>query len=315
MSDRPAPAVSLIIPVLNEQESLPELHRQIAVVADAHALDLEILFIDDGSTDGSWEVVRGLAAADPRVRGVCFRRNFGKAAALQAGFQRMRGKFAVTLDADLQDDPAEIPNFLAMLEKDHDLVSGWKKVRHDPVHKVFPSRVFNGLVTWLTGVKLHDHNCGMKGYRAEVCREVRLYGELHRFVPVLAHARGFRVGELIIHHRPRQFGRSKYGLRRFLRGLLDLLAVRYIVTYSRRPMHWYGSWALLLLVPAAVGIFWEIPHVGALTYFSLLLAAIVYLLGLQAETLALLRTDEPYGVREEIGSAHDQGEPTLSGVG
>ncbi len=297
----PAPAVSLIIPVLNERESLPELHRQIEAVAILFRLDLEILFIDDGSTDGSWDVIRQLAAGDPRVRGVRFRRNFGKAAALQAGFQRVRGRFAVTLDADLQDDPAEIPNFLALLEKDCDLVSGWKKVRHDPVHKVFPSRVFNSLVTWLTGVKLHDHNCGMKGYRAEVCREVRLYGELHRFVPVLADARGFRVGELVIHHRPRQFGRSKYGLRRFLRGLFDLLAVRYIVTYSRRPIHWYGSWALLLLIPATAGVFWEIPYVGPLTYFSLLLAAIVYLLGLQAETLALLRADDPYGVREEIG--------------
>ncbi|WP_020470062.1 glycosyltransferase family 2 protein [Zavarzinella formosa] len=295
------PAVSLVIPVLNERESLPELHRQISMMAAGSQLEIEILFIDDGSRDGSWEVVKKLAAEDPRVRGVRFRRNFAKAAALQAGFQRVRGKFVVTLDADLQDDPAEIPNFLKLLETEYDLVSGWKKIRHDPFHKVIPSRVFNGLVSWLTGVKLHDHNCGMKGYRAEVCQEIRLYGELHRFVPVLANARGFRVGELVIHHRPRQFGRSKYGLRRFLRGLFDLLAVRYIVTYGRRPMHWYGSWALLLLIPATAGIFWEIPYLGPLTYFSLLLAALVYLMGLQAETLAALRTDEPYSISEEIG--------------
>jgi dolichol-phosphate mannosyltransferase len=297
----PSPVVSLVIPVLNERESLGELHRQIAEVAVAHRLDLEILFIDDGSTDGSWEVIRRLAGEDPRVRGVRFRRNFNKAAALRAGFQRARGRFVITLDADLQDDPAEIPNFLKLLETDYDLVSGWKKIRHDPAHKVLPSRVFNGLVSMMTGVRLHDHNCGMKGYRIEVCREIRLYGEHHRFVPVLAAARGFRVGELVIQHRSRQFGRSKYGLRRFLRGWLDLLAVRYLVTHGWRPMHWHGARALLLLIPAALGVFFEIPFLGPLTYFSLLLAAIIYLFGLQAETLAALRTDEPYSIKEECG--------------
>ena len=301
MNNPPAasPVLSVVIPVFNERESLGELHRQIGTMAETHGIDLEIIFVDDGSKDGSWNVIQHLAAKDPRVHGIRFRRNFNKAAALQAGFLRAKGKFVITLDADLQDDPAEIPNFLKLLESDYDLVSGWKKIRHDPAHKVFPSKVFNGLVSWLTGVKLHDHNCGMKGYRIEVCREIRLYGELHRFVPVLADAKGFRVGELVIHHRPRQFGRSKYGLRRFLRGLFDLLAVRYLVTYGRRPMHWHGSWALILLLPAFIGLFTEIPHVGALTYFSLVLAAIVYLFGLQAETLAALRTDEPYSIGEE----------------
>lgn len=300
VSPTSSPLVSLVIPLFNEQESILELHRQIAAVAQEHALNLEIFFVDDGSKDQSWSLIEQLARDDRRVCGVRFRRNFGKAAALQAGFQRVHGSYVITLDADLQDDPAEIPHFLKLLQSQYDLVSGWKKIRHDPFHKVIPSRVFNGLVSYLTGVKLHDHNCGMKGYRVEVCQNVRLYGELHRFVPVLANAKGFSVGELIIHHRPRKFGHSKYGFRRFLRGLFDLLAVRHIVTYSRRPMHWHGTMALLLIIPAILGVFWEIPSIGAMTYFSLLMAAIVYLLGLQAETLAVLRTDEPFTIREEL---------------
>ena len=201
---RRIPMLSIVIPVFNEAESLEALHRELGEVAAAQGYELEIIFVDDGSRDGSWEVIRRLAAADPRVRGIRFRRNFGKAAALSAGFAEARGELVMTLDADLQDDPHEIPRFLAEMEKDLDVVSGWKKVRHDPWHKVLPSRVFNWLVSWLTGVRLHDHNCGMKCYRREVLDEVRLYGELHRFVPVLAAGRGFRVGEMVIHHRPRQ---------------------------------------------------------------------------------------------------------------
>jgi glycosyltransferase involved in cell wall biosynthesis len=302
------PALSLVVPVYNERESLAALHAEIAAVASAHGLAIEILFADDGSTDGSWEVVQQLAAQDPRVRGVRFRRNFGKAAALQAAFSLVRGSRAITLDADLQDDPAEIPNFLARLDAGHDLVSGWKQVRHDPWHKVLPSRVFNGMVSRLTGVKLHDHNCGMKAYESAVLREVRLYGEMHRFIPVLAAARGFRVGELVIHHRPRQFGRSKYGWRRFLRGFLDLLTVKYLTTYGRRPMHLYGGCTLLIVAAAVllavVGLFWS-PLISGLTLLAIVLgvlaALVVFLFGLQAETLAALRTDEPYSIVERVG--------------
>src|SRR5262245_23193560 len=224
MSDTPGtrPAVSLVVPVYNERESLAALHAEIAAVARAHDLDLEAIFVDDGSSDETWAAIKDLAAANPRVRGIRFRRNFGKAAALQAGFNAARGSRVITLDADLQDDPAEIPNFLAHIDKGFDLVSGWKKVRHDPWHKVLPSRVFNAMVSWLTGVKLHDHNCGMKAYTGDLVRELRLYGEMHRFVPVLAASKGFRVGELVIQHRPRKFGRSKYGVKRFARGFLDL---------------------------------------------------------------------------------------------
>src|SRR5438874_2255168 len=184
----PDPALSLVLPVHNERESLPILQAEIAAVVQARGLAVEVIYVDDGSRDGSWDVIKDLAARDPRVRGLRFRRNFGKAAALQAGFREVRAPRTVTLDSDLQDDPAEIPNFLAHLDKGFDLVSGWKKVRYDPWHKVVASRVFNGVVSWMTRVKLHDHNCGMKAYDAAVLRELRLYGEMHRFVPVLAAA-------------------------------------------------------------------------------------------------------------------------------
>lgn len=247
-----AELISLVIPVLNERESLEPLHREIGEVAAANNLRIEIVFVDDGSTDGSWKVIEQLGAADPRVRGIRFRRNFGKAAALSAGFKAAAGKSIMTLDADLQDDPHEIPRFLAALGEGLDVVSGWKKVRHDPWHKVWPSRLFNGMVGAVTGVWLHDHNCGMKAYRAEVFQEVRLYGELHRFIPVLAESRGFKVGELVINHRQRKFGHSKYGIRRFFKGFLDLLTVKFLTGFGHRPQHLLGNFGL---IPVALGIF------------------------------------------------------------
>jgi len=258
--------ISLVIPVYNEKESLEALHGEIRAVAEAERLDVEVVFIDDGSKDGSWDVIRSLARRDPRTRGIRFRRNFGKAAALTAGFRAAKGDVVITMDADLQDDPREIPRFVKALENGLpeggpttgplDVVGGWKKVRHDPWHKVYPSRVFNGLVGWTTGVRLHDHNCGMKAYRAEVLKEVRLYGELHRFIPVLAAARGFKVGEIVINHRPRQFGHSKYGVRRFVRGFLDLMTVYFLTAYGQRPQHLMGSWGLLAIVLGSLGMAW-----------------------------------------------------------
>ena len=233
--------LSIVIPVFNEADSLAALHREICGVAAAEGYDLDVVFVDDGSNDGSWEVIRQLADVDPRVTGLRFRRNFGKAAALSAGFAQARGELVMTLDADLQDDPREIPRFLAEMEKQLDVVSGWKQERRDPWDKVMPSRAFNWMVGFLTGVKLHDHNCGMKCYRREVFDEVRLYGELHRFVPVLAHARGFRVGEIPIHHRPRRFGHSKYGWSRFIKGFLDLLTVKFLTGFGQRPQHMLGT--------------------------------------------------------------------------
>ncbi len=251
--------LSAVIPVFNEVDSLENLYRELDAVAREHAYDLDLVFVDDGSTDGSWQKIAALAAADRRVRGIRFRRNFGKAAALSAGFQAARGELIMTLDADLQDDPREIPRFLERMANEFDVVSGWKQIRHDPWHKVWPSRVFNWLVSSLTGVSLHDHNCGMKCYRREVFREVRLYGELHRFVPVLAHARGFRVGEVVIQHRPRKFGHSKYGVRRFLRGFLDLLTVKFLTGFGQRPQHALG----------AVGLLFFLLGVGGMVYLTI----------------------------------------------
>jgi glycosyltransferase involved in cell wall biosynthesis len=246
--------LSIVIPVYNECESLPALHRELCEVAAAEGYDLDVVFVDDGSTDGSWAAIRQLAEADPRVTGLRFRRNFGKAAALSAGFSQVRGDLVMTLDADLQDDPHEIPKFLAEMRKDLDVVSGWKRVRHDPLEKRLPSKVFNWLVSRVTGVKLHDHNCGMKCYRREVFDEVRLYGELHRFVPVLAAARGFRVGEVTINHRARQHGRSKYGFARYVKGFLDLMTVKFLTGFGQRPQHLLGTAGLLSFGLGALGL-------------------------------------------------------------
>lgn len=239
--------ISLVVPVLNERESLGPLFDQIAQGVAGTGRSWELIFVDDGSSDGSWDSIAKLAAEHPQVRGFRFRRNFGKAAALDAGFRVATGDVVLTLDADLQDDPAEIPRFLAAIDGGLDVVSGWKKIRHDPWHKVLPSRVFNAVVSRVTGVKLHDHNCGFKAYRAAVLREVRLYGELHRFVPVLAAERGYTVGELVIQHRARQFGRSKYGIKRFTRGFLDLISVQFLTGYGDRPQHFLGRIGLLPL--------------------------------------------------------------------
>ena len=242
--------VSCVIPVFNEAESLPALLAELeAVFATLPGKTFEIIFVDDGSTDATWDTIKSFDRAT--VKGLRFRRNFGKAAALAAGFAQARGEVVFTLDADLQDDPAEIPAFLAKLEADNlDVVSGYKQVRHDPWHKVFPSRVFNGLVSTLTGVKLHDHNCGFKCYRHDVVKNVKLYGELHRFVPVLAAAQGYRIGEKVVQHRARKFGRSKFGWQRFLKGFLDLLQVTFLTRYGRRPMHFFGTLAVLCAIVA-----------------------------------------------------------------
>lgn len=259
--------LSIVIPVYNEADSLETLHREMVEVAVAEGYELDVIFVDDGSTDESWAVIERLAAGDDRVRGLRFRRNFGKAAALSAGFSHARGELVMTLDADLQDDPREIPRFLAAMQNDLDVVSGWKKVRNDPWHKVYPSRIFNSLVSKLTGVNLHDHNCGMKCYRREIFDEVRLYGELHRFVPVLAASRGYRVGEIEINHRPRKFGRSKYGIERFIKGFLDLLTVKFLTGFGQRPQHILGSIGLVSFVIGALMLvylagFWIVSRLG-----------------------------------------------------
>ncbi len=248
--------LSIIIPVMNEEGSLRALYGEIVAVRGALTEPVEIVFIDDGSTDGSWAIIAELAAADPSVSGIRFRRNFGKSAALTAGMAAARGDRIAMMDADLQDDPAELPAMLARLDEGCDLVNGWKKLRHDPWHKVFPSRVFNGMISRLTGLKLHDHNCGLKVFRKDVANEINIYGELHRFIAVLAHARGFRVVEQPVRHRPRTSGKSKYGIRRFLRGLLDLFTVKFLTGFGERPGHMLGAFGLLFFGLGMLGMGW-----------------------------------------------------------
>jgi glycosyltransferase involved in cell wall biosynthesis len=237
--------VSVVLPVLDEVQSLGALHRELTEVLESLGRSYEILFVDDGSRDGSFHVVEKLHRNDDRVRGVQLRRNFGKAAALAAGFRAARGHLIVTMDADLQDDPAEIPKLLARLEDGFDLVSGWKQDRQDPRSKTWPSRLFNWVTGRLTGVRFHDFNSGFKIYRREVVEEIRLYGELHRFIPALAAWRGFQVVEVPVHHRARQYGRSKFGSARLWRGFLDLLTVLFLTRYTRRPLHLFGGLGLI----------------------------------------------------------------------
>ncbi len=236
--------ISVVVPVHDEEQTIALLHDELRSALDPLETAWETVFVDDGSTDGSWAALTRLHASTSNVRVVRLRRNFGKAAALSAGFAQARGEVVVTIDGDLQDDPAEIPKLLAKLEEGFDLVSGWKTRRRDPWSRRFLSRGFNRLTAWLTGVRLHDVNCGLKAYRAEVVRGLRIYGELHRFIPVLAHHQGYRVAELPVNHRPREHGRSRYGLERYLRGFLDLLGVSFMGRYRHRPLHLFGGLGL-----------------------------------------------------------------------
>lgn len=238
--------LSVVIPVYNEEESLKMLFGKIREnVPSEH--ELEVLFVDDGSTDKSWEAIQKLVDEYPNVaKGLRQRRNFGKADALSLGFAQASGEIIFTMDADLQDDPAEIPNFLKKLDEGYDMVSGWKKQRHDPLDKTLPSKFFNGMITFFSGVKLHDFNCGFKAYRAEVVKGLALYGELHRFIPVFANAEGFKVGEMVVTHHARKFGKSKYGFERFIKGFLDLISVSVMTRFGRRPGHFFGGVGALI---------------------------------------------------------------------
>ena len=238
--------ISVVVPVFNEERSIALLFDELRSALDPLGRPWEAIFVDDGSTDGSFAALTRLHAAEPNVHVVRLRRNFGKAAALAAGFVHANGQVVVTIDGDLQDDPAEIPRLLVKLEEGFDLVSGWKTRRRDPLSRRVLSRVFNRVVGWMSGVRLHDMNCGLKAYRTEVVRGLPLYGELHRFVPVLAFQRGYRVAELPVNHRPRNYGRSRYGIERYLRGFFDLLTVSFIGRYRHRPLHLFGGLGLLL---------------------------------------------------------------------
>jgi glycosyltransferase involved in cell wall biosynthesis len=242
--------ISVVVPVHDEERSVEPLYDELRAALDPLARPWEAVFVDDGSTDGSLAALTRLHAATPNVKVVRLRRNFGKAAALAAGFRHAEGDVVVTIDADLQDDPGEIPRLLAKLDEGFDLVSGWKVQRRDPLSRRIPSRIFNAVVGRVSGLRLHDLNCGLKAYRADVVRNLRIYGELHRFLPVLAHDRGYRVAELAVNHRPRGHGKSRYGVERYLRGFLDFLTVWFMGRYRHRPLHLFGG---LGIVMGAIG--------------------------------------------------------------
>lgn len=247
-----APEISMVIPLLNEEQSLEELTNKI--IEAVGSFTFEIIFIDDGSEDASWDLITRLSAEHAFVKGIRFRKNYGKSDALQAGFEAATGSYIVTLDADLQDDPFEIPGLIRMLkEEGADLVSGWKKVRHDPISKTMPSRFFNAVTRFTTGIKLHDFNCGLKAYRSEVVESIYLYGEMHRYVPLLAKWQGFgNITEKVVKHHPRKHGKTKFGISRFLNGFLDLVTLLFMNRYMQQPMYFFGSFGVVFLLIGAV---------------------------------------------------------------
>ncbi len=310
----PAPEISVLVPVLNEAGTVEDLAARVAAVIGGLGRSFEIVFVDDGSNDGTPERVRAAHEADPRVKLVRLRRNFGKAAALTAGLDHSRGAIVITMDGDLQDDPEEIPRFLEAIEEGgFDLVSGWKRRRRDPSLKRISSKVFNWVTRTLARVDLHDFNCGFKAYRREVLDQVSIYGELHRYIPVLASRRGFRVGEIAVHHMPRRSGVSKYGWDRYYKGLLDLMTVLFLTRYTPRPLHLFGALGLLLLGGGfAVNLYLAIAWLGgeALSRRPLLfLGVLLMVMGLQVLTTGLLaemiahtgfRRRDSYSIKERV---------------
>jgi glycosyltransferase involved in cell wall biosynthesis len=242
--------ISIVVPLYNEVESLPELHEWISKVMDSNQLTYELIFIDDGSKDGSWHVVENLQQENRFVRGIKFQRNYGKSAALQKGFEAARGRVVITMDADLQDSPDEIPALYKMIvEEEFDVVSGWKKKRYDPLSKTIPTKLYNWAARKLTGIYLHDFNCGLKAYKFEVVKSIEIYGDMHRYIPPLAKFAGFsKIGEKVVEHRARKFGTTKFGLNRFLNGPLDLLSVVFMGKFGKKPMHFFGAIGTLLFI-------------------------------------------------------------------
>ena len=257
-----------MIPLLNEAESLPELTRWIARVLQANGLTYELILIDDGSTDDSWAVMEALAVDDATLRGIRFNRNYGKSAALNVGFEAARGRVICTMDADLQDSPEELPELYRMIVEDkYDLVSGWKQKRFDPLTKTIPTKLFNGATRWISGIQLHDFNCGLKSYDQRVIKSIEVYGEMHRYIPVIAKWNGFRkIGEKVVQHQERKYGVTKFGLERFVYGFLDLASITFVSRFRRRPMHFFGTLGSLSFF---VGILLTLWVVGEKVWLSL----------------------------------------------
>ena len=305
------PRLSVVIPALNEAESLPELHRELTGVLDRLGVTWEVLYVDDGSRDGTDRVIESLCSADPRTRGVLLSRNFGKSAALATGFKLVRGEFVCTMDADLQDDPHELPKLFAALEQGLDVVSGWKVKRLDPITKRWPSKLFNAVTSAVAGVRLHDFNCGFKLYRREVVEALEVYGELHRFLPALSHWRGFRVGEVAVNHRSRRYGQSKFGASRFVNGFLDLLTAAFISTSALKPLHVFGRIGLAFLLIGFGLAVWFVAQwlhgdplrVRPLMLFSaacVLLGIQFILMGLLGEMIAHQSARDDYPIRRRF---------------
>ena len=285
--------LSVVIPVYNEEESLPELYERLEEVASKLGWDYEYIFVDDGSTDRSIIVLRELLEKDPvHVCVISFRRNYGKSAALETAFRAVDGDVIVTMDADLQDDPAEIPNLIARLDAGADLVSGWKKTRHDPVSKTVPSKLFNSVTSLMSGIKLHDFNCGLKAYRRQVVDSITIYGELHRFIPVLAGWEGFKVDEIEVQHARRKYGASKYGTRRFLNGVFDLITVMFVTRRALNPLHFFGRIAFVLfavgMIPLLVFFIQWIGGAGLRVRPIMMLGFVFVIVSLQIASIGLL---------------------------
>ena len=315
--------ISVVIPLYNEAESLPELEAWIRRVMQEHGYSYEIIFVNDGSTDNSWEVIQSLREANPHVRGVKFRRNYGKSPGLQCGFARTRGDVVITMDADLQDSPDEIPELYRMIrEEGYDLVSGWKQKRYDPVlSKNLPSKLFNATARKLSGIdNLHDFNCGLKAYRSEVVKSIEIYNDMHRYIPYMAKVAGFsRIGEKVVQHQARKYGTSKFGLNRFVNGYLDLITLWFTSTFGRKPMHFFGLGGSLMFIVGFIALSVVLvsklihictdtpaPLVTSRPYFFIALTAMVigtqlFLAGFLAELIARQSQDRnDYKIEEEL---------------
>jgi len=304
---------SVVVPLYNEEESLEELHRRLTLVMQPLSENFEIIFVDDGSTDNSFAVLKTLHEKDSRVKVIQFRKNFGKASALSAGFKKAQGEIIITLDADLQDLPEEIPNLLKKIETGCDLVSGWKVKRKDPVVRKVASRLFNYVTSFYTGVNLHDFNCGLKCYRREVIEELDLYGELHRYIPAIANWKGFNVGEVKVGHHPRMHGKSKFGSERYLRGLFDLLTVIMLTKYPEKPLHFFGLLGTILSFSGlAINVYLGIVRLTGKWIGNrplLLLGILLLILGVQFIFFGLMgelivfssQKETSYTVKDQLG--------------
>ncbi|MDD4576387.1 MAG: glycosyltransferase family 2 protein [Bacteroidales bacterium] len=318
--------ISVVIPLLNEDESLPELSEWIVRIMNENQFSYEIIFIDDGSTDNSWSVIHQLSNDNPNIKGIKFKRNYGKSAALNTGFGIAKGTVVITMDADLQDSPDEIPELYRMIvEEDFDVVSGWKKKRFDPITKTLPTKLFNSAARRVSKIKLHDFNCGLKAYNGKVTRSIEVYGEMHRYIPIIAKWHGFtKIGEKVVQHRARKYGTTKFGLNRFINGFLDLMSITFVSKFSKKPMHFFGTMGLLsffigggialwLIVEKMIHIYQHAPITREITqqplFYLALVAMIIgsqlFIAGYLAEMISRNSTDRNKYLIEDFKNIED----------